>query len=55
VTLDCSAQIAYREDVNWGTKITRAGDWPRIPAEGCSISWTGGIEGVEIEPRWRDY
>ena len=55
VMIDCDAQIMYREDINLGAKLTRVGDWPRIPPEGCMINWTGGITRLEITPRWRNY
>lgn len=55
VMIDCAAQIVYRESVNLGTSVTRHGDWPTIPADGCMINWSGTVTELEITPRWRDY
>lgn len=54
--LDCDARMAYKGETNLNATITRVGDdWPIIPAGGCRVSWSGGITGVEITPRYRDY
>lgn len=55
VMIDCAAQIVYRESVNLGASVTRHGDWPTIPADGCMINWSGTVTKLEITPRWRDY
>lgn len=54
VMIDCAAQLVYRESVNLGASVTRFGDWPKIPADGCEVGWTGNVTGLEITPRWRD-
>lgn len=33
---------------------TDAGRWPRLVPGANAITWTGGITGVSITPRWRD-
>jgi phage-related protein len=55
VMIDCAAQLVYKGDVNWGAKVTRLGDWPRIAAAGSMLNWTGTVTKLEITPRWRDY
>lgn len=56
MTLDCEARMAWQNDVIANSLLTRAGDdWPAIPAGGCMVNWSGGISGVVITPRYRDY
>ena len=56
IVLDCNLGLAYREDItsmyNENSKIyTRA--YPFLKVGSNTISWTGTVTKVEIEPRWR--
>lgn len=55
VTLDCELQDAYRDRggilENWNNKIY-APEFPVLQPGENEISWSGGVERVEIIPRW---
>ena len=51
IVLDCDTQNAYFAGVNKNTEIY-APAFPVLPAGECPISWSGGVERVEIVPRW---
>lgn len=50
VVLDCSTENAYRGTANLNNTVS--GDFPTLGAGQTAISWTGGITGVDIVPRW---
>lgn len=55
VTLDCEIQDAYRDRggilENWNGKIY-APEFPVLQPGINEISWTGGVDHIEIIPRW---
>lgn len=51
LTFDCDTQNAYNGPDNKNNEIS-APDMISLPHGDCSISWAGGIEKVEIIPRW---
>lgn len=51
VTLDCDVQDAYKGLTNANGTIY-APKFPTLPPGECQISWTGGVERLEIIPRW---
>lgn len=55
ITLDCEMQNAYREVdgilENMNLHIY-APEFPNLPPGDSEIRWTGGVERVEITPRW---
>lgn len=56
ITLDCEMQNAYGQTgdgplVNKNSVIY-APEFPHLPPGRCAVSWSGGIERVEIIPRW---
>lgn len=56
ITLDCEMQNAYSQTgdgpmVNKNSDIY-APEFPQLTPGPCDISWTGGVERVEIIPRW---
>ena len=52
--LDSDTQNAYKSTTNLNDKvtITSGDDFPRLPAGQSTVSWTGGVTGVKIVPRW---
>ena len=54
VTIDCEEQECARETggsvLNFNTGMT--GSFPKLGAGISAVSWTGGVTGVEIVPRW---
>ena len=50
VTIDCDLMQVYRngETVN----STASGEFPDLAEGESTISWTGGIIGIQIKPRW---
>lgn len=50
VTLDCREREAMRGVLNFNTTIT--GTFPTLPSGSSTVSWSGGITGVTITPRW---
>ena len=50
VILDCENQDAYKGSANMNGTVS--GNFPAIPPGQCSVSWTGGVTGVTIVPRW---
>lgn len=51
ITLDCEMQNAYRGTENLNSKIS-APEFPQLLHGDNPISWAGGVERVEIMPRW---
>lgn len=55
ITLDCEMQNAYREVggvlENMNLHIY-APEFPNLPPGDTAVSWTGGVQRVEIIPRW---
>lgn len=51
VILDCEVQNAYKGTENLNNTIT-APEFPVLFTGNNKISWSGGITGVEIIPRW---
>lgn len=56
ITLDCEMQNAYGQTgdgplVNKNAVIY-APEFPQLPPGSCAVSWSGGVERVEIIPRW---
>lgn len=51
MTLDCDTQNAYKGPTNENMHI-HADSFPILDMGENEISWTGGIERVEIVPRW---
>ena len=49
--LDCEMQNAYKGSKNKNNTIY-APEFPRLEPGETHISWTGGIEKIEIAPRW---
>lgn len=50
VTLDSREQEAWRGVSNLNTTVH--GDFPKLPAGETPVSWSGGITGITITPRW---
>lgn len=50
VVLDSESQNAYYGTTNKNNTMT--GDFPLLPAGFTSISWSGGVTGIEIAERW---
>lgn len=59
IALDCEAMLAHRDGVNASPQVTILSDddaWPRLHPAGSvrnSVSWSGDVEKVVVEPRWR--
>lgn len=53
ITLDCETENAYRGSQNLNSKIS-APEFPTLLHGDNPISWSGGVERVEIIPRWWD-
>lgn len=51
IVLDCEVQNAYKGTENLNNTIS-APEFPILFAGNNEISWSGGITGVEIIPRW---
>lgn len=51
ITLDCDTQNAYKDTQNRNMDIS-CGEFPRLEVGENDISYTDGITGVEIIPRW---
>lgn len=52
ITLDCEVQNAYDGIENLNNNITITGGWPVLATGQTAISFSGGISGVKIIPRW---
>lgn len=52
MTLDCEEEEAYYSPglLNLNTAVT--GNYPRLGAGDSAVSWTGGITGISLAPRW---
>lgn len=59
VIIDCDAGIAYKvvdgANVFMGQYISLEGEWPKLLPTGSTntVSWTGTVTKVEIQPCWR--
>lgn len=53
ITLDCETQNAYQGSQNRNSKIS-APEFPTLLHGENPISWSGGVDWVEIIPRWWD-
>lgn len=51
IILDCEIQDAYLDGANLN-RCVRAPEFPELVPGKNEISWTGGITGVDIIPRW---
>lgn len=51
VTIDCELQDAYKSDENKNPTIS-ASEFPSLPAGTAELSFTGGVTGIKITPRW---
>lgn len=51
LTLDCELQDAYKGTENKNNTIY-APEFPRLTPGENAVSWTGGVTGVSITPRW---
>ena len=50
VTIDCELMQAYKNGVSKNSTIS--GSFFELPKGESTISWTGGITGIQIKPRW---
>lgn len=55
LTIDSDARLAWAGDTLAMGQITRVGGWPILKPGRNAVNWSGGITGVEITPRWRDF
>lgn len=51
LTLDSELQDAYKGTINKNSTIS-APEFPALPPGESAVTWTGGIQRVEIVPRW---
>lgn len=51
LVIDCDTQNAYKGTLNKNSTIS-ANPFPKLESGDNVISWSGGITGVEIVPRW---
>lgn len=51
LVLDCDLQDAYKGAQNKNGAV-RAPEFPVLPPGDCAVAWTGGVQRVEIVPRW---
>lgn len=52
LTIDSEMQNAYNGTINKNNTITVSGGFPVLPTGNTPITWSGGITGVKITPRW---
>ncbi len=52
ITIDSEMMEVYRGTVNANNKFS-AMDFPRFEVGENSISWTGNVTKIEVEPKWR--
>ncbi|MDD3041087.1 hypothetical protein, partial [Bacteroides sp.] len=52
VTINSELQEVYKDTVNKNNSFL-AMEFPRFEVKENSISWTGNVTKVEIEPKWR--
>lgn len=50
MTIDCDSQQIYRSGISKSGTIS--GSFFELPEGESTISWTGGITGIRIKPRW---
>lgn len=48
--IDCEMMQVFRN--NESVNSTASGEFPDLPEGESTISWTGGIIGIQIKPRW---
>ena len=51
VTIDTPRLECYQDYTS--RNACMAGDYPKIPAVGAYVSWTGNVENIVIAPNWR--
>ena len=51
VTIDTPRLECYQDYTS--KNACMAGDYPKIPAVGAYVSWTGDVEKIVIAPNWR--
>lgn len=52
LTIDSETQNAYDGTINKNNTITVSGGFPVLSTGNTPITWSGGITGVKITPRW---
>lgn len=52
ITIDCDTQNAYSGTINRNSLITVQNGFPALAHGSNLIEWTGGIQAVQITPRW---
>lgn len=52
ITIDSEMMEVFKDSANQNSKFKSA-DFPRFETGENSISWTGDVDRVEIDPRWR--
>lgn len=50
--LDCDIQNAYNSFGDQNGKVSTPNGYPMIPSGTSAVSWSGGVAGVKITPRW---
>lgn len=50
--LDCDIENAYNESGDQNGKVSTPSGYPTIPTGVSVVSWSGGVTGVKITPRW---
>lgn len=50
IVLDCDYEDAYKNGTNMNNTVT--GDFPKLPEGVTNITWSGGITGLTVVPRW---
>ena len=53
VVLDCDARLALNDDETASVMEKTDGDFPVLIPGDNTVSWTGTVTSVTIEPRWR--
>lgn len=52
LVIDCREHECYKlgSELNFNPSVS--GGWPSLPAGSAAVSWTGGVSGVTVIPRW---
>lgn len=50
MTIDCDTMQMYKEGVSKNNTIT--GNFFELPEGESTITWTGGVTGIKLKPRW---